>query len=223
MPVGHPAAEKRRLVGVCKKVDGRRFRVLNRRYKHLGQHKRRLLLTNLRRARWARTRHSLPQSQPSKHLNRCPRIIQWICGYLGIRVGEASHPGPGDKKRKATGDEAWTHDADSSLAQVILQVLQTHRGQADMGSSAAGPPANKKGKGGPAPVPSGESRLARILLQTLRAAITHKWTDEMVAQRLVNKITRHAPAGSIEPEKKTPNDAAPNLSKTKRLLGESCL
>ena len=37
---------------------------------------------------------------------------------------------------------------------------------------------------------------------------------------LVNKITRHAPAGSIEPEKKTPNDAAPNLSKTKRLLGE---
>ena len=71
-----------------------------------------------------------------------------------------------------------------------------------MGSSAAGPPANKKGKGGPAPVPSGESRLARILLQTLRAAITHKWTDEMVAQRLVNKITRHAPAGSIEPEKK---------------------
>jgi hypothetical protein len=89
-----------------------------------------------------------------------------------------------------------------------------------MGSSAAGPPANKKGKGGPAPVPSGESRLARILLQTLQAAITHKWTDEMVAQRLVNKITRHAPAGSIEPEKKTPNDAAPNLSKTKRLLGE---
>jgi len=42
----------------------------------------------------------------------------------------------------------------------------------------------------------------------------------MVAQRLVNKITRHAPAGSIEPEKKLSGDAASNLSKTKRLLGE---
>ena len=215
-----PQLKKRRLVGVCKKVGGRRFRVLYRRYRHLGQLKRRLLLTRLRRARWVRIRHSHIQSQPNKHLNTCPRVIQWICGYLGIRVGEASHPGPGDKKRKTTGDEAWTDESDSSLAQVILQVLQTHRGQAETRSSAAGPPANKKGKGGPAPVPRGESRLARILLQTLQAAITHKWTDEMVAQRLVNKITRHAPAGSIEPEKKLSGDAASNLSKTKRLLGE---
>ena len=217
----HPRIRKCRFIGVCKKVGGRRFRVIYRRYRHLGQIKRKLLLTRLRRARWARIHHySSNQSQSSNPMHRCPQTIQWICGFLGIRVGEARHPGPGDKKRKATGDEAWTDVTDGSLAQALLQVLQTHRGQADKVSVGAGPPASKKGKGGPTPVPRGESKLARVLLQTLQAAITNRWTGEMVAQRLVNKITRHVPAGSIAPDISTTNGVAPDLSNTKKLLGE---
>lgn len=59
-------------------------------------------------------------------------------------------------------------------------------------------PPNKKGKGGITPPrKSGGPPLARILLQTLQAAITQGCSDQEVATRMVNKITRHGP-GSDE-------------------------
>jgi len=48
--------------------------------------------------------------QKSKHLVKQPKplptvsqLIAWVCGLLGVRVGEASHPGPANigTKRKA--------------------------------------------------------------------------------------------------------------------------
>ena len=66
-------------------------------------------------------------------------------------------------------------------------VLQQYQGQQNTRPHQVGPPVNKKGKGGPTPMPTG-SRLARVLWQTLQAALSQGWTDQQVAQRLVTKI-----------------------------------
>ena len=87
-----------------------------------------------------------------------------VCGLLGVRVSEASHPGPANigTKRKAE-NELQSHDyADAGLATALLNVLQQHQGQQNTRPHQVGPPVNKKDKGGPTPVPTG-SRLARVL------------------------------------------------------------
>jgi hypothetical protein len=157
--------------------------------------------------------------QKSKHLVKQPKplpmvsqLIAWVCGLLGVRVGEASHPGPAKigTKRKAENEPQSHDDADAGLANALLNVLQQYQGEPNTRPYQVGPPVNKKGKGGPTPVPTG-SRLARVLRQTLQAALSQGWTDQQVAQRLVTKISRYVP------EKMTPNN---HLSNTKRLLGE---
>lgn len=56
------------------------------------------------------------------------QVVTWLCGWLGIRVGEASHPGPAGSrasKRKAeTPRPDENSSEDSKLAQALLQVLQ---------------------------------------------------------------------------------------------------
>lgn len=121
------------------------------------------------------------------------KVVSWLCGWLGVRVGEASHPGPPDgqqTKRKVDETDWSTHQQDSHLAQALLQVL--HSFQQDKKESRQEGNPYKKGKGGPNPKPAG-SKLARILLQTLQSALTQGWSDETVAQRLISKITRHGP------------------------------
>lgn len=75
----------------------------------------------------------------------------------------------------------------------MLQVLQDFQSSTKDVSQPAQPP-NKKRKGGISPPKkAGGSPLARILLQTLQAAITHHCSDQEVATRMINKITRHGP------------------------------
>jgi hypothetical protein len=66
------------------------------------------------------------------------------------------------------------------------------------------------------------SQLARVLWQTLQAALSQGWTDQQVAQRLINKINRHVPiqemnVGDSPSVQKEPNN---HLSNTKKVLGE---
>jgi len=110
-------------------------------------------------------------------------------------VGEASHPGPAGSrasKRKAeTQRPDESSSEDSKLAQALLQVLQDFQSSTKDVSQPPHPP-NKKGKGGiTTPRKPGGSPLARILLQTLQAAIAQGCSDQEVATRMVNKITRH--------------------------------
>ena len=123
--------------------------------------------------------------------------VTWLCGWLGIRVGEASHPGPAGSratKRKAETQRVVDNSSDDSkLAFALLKVLQDFQSSAKDGSEPA-QPSNKKGKGGTTPPrKTGGSPLARILLQTHQAAITHGCSDQEVATRMINEITRHGP------------------------------
>lgn len=89
------------------------------------------------------------------------RIVSWLCGWLGIRVGEATNPGP------------ETDPQDGQLAQALLKVLHefTHRTPKET-KQAVDP--GKKGKGGVRPKAARPSqpRLAHVLMQTLQAALT---------------------------------------------------
>ena len=70
-------------------------------------------------------------------------------------------------------------------------------------------------------MPTG-SRLARVLWQTLQAALSQGWTDQQVAQRLVTKINRYVPATHAEVADTPVEKIIPNshLSNTKNILGE---
>lgn len=75
----------------------------------------------------------------------------------------------------------------------MLQVLQDFQSST---KDVSQPAHNKKRKGGISPPKKvGGSLLARILLQTLQAAIAHHCycSDQEVATRMINKITRHGP------------------------------
>lgn len=207
--------------GPCRWIKGRRFRVKKKKYRLLGLQKRRTLLFQLRRERFTGRRVSTrPRQVQSSPFGK---VVSWLCGWLGIRVGEARHPGPrggNQTKRKADdADLADTHQ-DSHLAQALLQVLQNF--QQDKRVVRPGGNPQKKGKGGPAPKKGG-SRLAHILLQTLQSAVSQGWSDETVAQRMVNKITRHAPHENMFEESSGNSFVSPpenSLSDSKQSLGE---
>ena len=177
--------------GPCRWIAGRRFRFRPKRYRLLGLRKRRALLLKLRAERFGKKQ----TRTVTEHMKttQFDKVVSWLCGWLGVRVGEASHPGPPDgqqTKRKVDETDWSTHQQDSHLAQALLQVL--HSFQQDKKESRQEGNPYKKGKGGPNPKPAG-SKLARILLQTLQSALTQGWSDETVAQRLISKITRHGP------------------------------
>jgi hypothetical protein len=163
------------------------------------------------------------------------KIISWLVSWLGCRVGEASHPGPGRgsgggaraTKRKAETIESNEDRSDSGLAAALLEFVQQHQRRGPQTST--GPP-NKKGKGGPQPEKQAGSPLARILLQTLQAALRQGLPDDVVANRVINKITRHGPSESggdfdVKTQKTSfaqadTNSAKAPLSGTKQQLGE---
>ena len=208
-------------MSVCRRIGGRRYRVRALKYRFHGQRKRRLLLTGLHASRKARARQTKPATKcPAKPTLLC-QLITWTCGLLGVRVGEASHPGPGHSNKRKAQEEVLTDDSDVGLASALLDVLQKFQNGSNPQNVRSEPPANKKGKGGQIPAPKG-SKLARVLWQTLQAALTQGWTDQQVAQRLITKINKHVPTREGE----TPDAAPPatvangNLSNTKKILGE---
>jgi hypothetical protein len=124
-------------------------------------------------------------------------------------------------KRKAAAAELSEDQGDSLLAQSLLDVLQKFQHDRQAAVTPSNP--QKKGKGGPTPKPDG-SKLARILLQTIQSALTQGWSDEVVAQRLINKISRHAPP-MPEPQSESKDDPKGKStetawSSTKQQLGE---
>ena len=225
---------RRRFVGSCLHIKGRRYRVQHKRYRRLGQKKRAQLLKAVHTAHWcpnvtARTKTIAPR------LSFYQKIISWLVSWLGCRVGEASHPGPGRgsgggaraTKRKAETIESNEDRSDSGLAAALLEFVQQHQRRGPQTST--GPP-NKKGKGGPQPEKQAGSPLARILLQTLQAALRQGLPDDVVANRVINKITRHGPSESggdfdVKTQKTSfaqadTNSAKAPLSGTKQQLGE---
>ena len=203
-----------RYVGICRRAAGRRYRVKFKTYRFYGQRKRCQMLKRLHTSRATQAQklpHLVKQAKPLPMVSQLS-TWQWVCGLLGFRVGEASHRGPAKigTKRKAENEPQSHDDADAGLANALLNVLQQYQGEPNTRPYQVWPPVTKKGKGGPTPVPTG-SRLARVLRQTLQAALSQGWTDQQVAQRLATKISRYVP------EKMTPNN---HLSNMKRLLGE---
>ena len=67
--------------------------------------------------------HLVKQAKP---LPMVSQLITWVCGLLGVPVGEASHPGPAKirTKRKAENEPQSHDDADAGLANALLNVLQ---------------------------------------------------------------------------------------------------
>ena len=189
-----------RRVGKCLWIARKRCRVKRRRYRILGRHKRWRLLKRLAKARFEPTR--IRNITTQKPVSFWAKVVHWTCGYLGIRVGEAKHPGPdhtwNQNKRKASEANLQEPCSDSQLAQSLLAVLQDFqtKSRTQNKGNAQGPDpraqANKKGKGGPTPK-AAESKLARILMQTLQAALSNAWTDDEVSKRIISKITRHFP------------------------------
>lgn len=132
-------------------------------------------------------------------------------------------------KRKAVSVTASDHSADSGLAAALLEVLQTYQ-KGGPHQPHDGPPPSKKGKGGPKPKTSqtSGSPLARILIQTIQAALKQGVSDEVVASRVINKISRHGPDDTAEPraaESNGPRKGWSNLSRrlTNALLQTLCL
>ena len=180
--------QKCRSLGVCHRIAGRRYQVKVRKYRMKGKIKRWRVLLRLRQIRRILTRRNKTAAKSVKPSTNFSKLVKWVCGYLGVRVGEASHPGPAQgNKRKAESDPEYVKsNVDASLAHALLNVLQQFQGHSAMQPAQKSPPA-KKGKGGPTPVLQ-RSQLARVLGQTLQAALSQGWTDQQVAQRLINKI-----------------------------------
>ena len=137
------------------------------------------------------------------------RILSWLCGWLGIRVGEATNPGP------------KTNPQDGQLAQALLKVLHefTHRTPKET-KQAVDP--GKKGKGGMRPKAARPSqpRLAHVLMQTLQAALTAGWSDETLAHRLINKINRH---GSMDTSPNPLNTSDGSFSRSGQAMRKQAL
>ena len=225
---------RRRLLGRCRWVGGRRFLFKVRRYRILGRRTRNFLLHQLRRERLHVSRARVAHNVVHCRVTWWAQVVRWICGWLGCRVGEASHPGPGrgsdrdrPNKRKAVSVTASDHSADSGLAAALLEVLQTYQ-KGGPHQPHDEPPPSKKGKGGPKPKTSqtSGSPLARILIQTIQAALKQGVSDEVVASRVINKISRHGPDNTAElraAESNGPRKVegpSAQLSDTKRQLGE---
>ena len=182
-----------RVVGPCRWVARRRFRVKPLKHMRRGQIKRVCLLRALTHARFSRQQHVYKPKPVQGHMPWFTKVVNWVCGWLGIRVGEASHPGPGGSRATKRKAEAFNADeVDQGLAQALLQTLTSYQALPKHAQTVQ-PPPNKKGKGGPPPRQQG-SNLARILLQTLQSAMTQGLSDDVVATRVVNKLQRHAPA-----------------------------
>ena len=197
-----------RSFGPCKWRGGRRFSVKFKMYRFRGQLKRRRILHIIRLARSRRPVQNKKQQHAISSITWFSQVVRWVCGWLGIRVGEASHPGPaGSRTTKRKAEQEGDYHDDTNLAQTLLAVLQNYQGQQDTRVKQEGPP-NKKGKGGNPPQQRG-SKLARILLQTLQSALAQGWDDDTVATRLVNKIQRHTTSeGEVQRTVTAPRYAA---------------
>ncbi len=189
--------------GPCRWIGGRRYKKCKIQWQLLGKFKRLRMLRHQLTQRMSTCPRQVSGADLRQNDRAKPRqnplpfftqTVTWLCGWLGIRVGEASHPGPAGSrasKRKAETQRVVENSSeDSKLAQALLQVLQDFQSSTKEVSQPPQPP-NKKGKGGITPPRKpGGSPLARILLQTLQAAITQGCSDQEVATRMVNKITR---------------------------------
>eukprot|EP00435_Cladocopium_sp_Y103_P046793 s1103_g13.t1 len=99
--------------------------------------------------------------------------------YTACRIGEASNPGP-------------ECNSEQSLATSLLAVLEQFRSKQSDNKTTGEPQVKRK----PA--------LASILLQCLQAAVAQGWSDEQVADRMVEKIHKHVGA-SVENVNTTPD------------------
>jgi hypothetical protein len=59
-----------------------------------GKIKRWRLLLQLRQIRRMPTTRNKTAAKSVKPSTNFSKLVNWVCGYLGVRVGEASHPGP---------------------------------------------------------------------------------------------------------------------------------
>ena len=133
-------------MGICHRAAGRRYRVKFKTYRFYGQRKRCQMLKRLHTSRATQAQklpHLVKQAKP---LPMISQLSTWVCGLLGVRVGEASHPGPAKigTKRKAENEPQSHDDADAGLANALLNVLQQYQGEPNTRPYQVGPPVNKK-------------------------------------------------------------------------------
>lgn len=138
--------------------------------------------------------------QGSRDTSLLPTLARFLWDpWAGVRVGEASHPGPSgsratQKKRDYHSQVPASEDAE--LAKALLAVLHQHSDRQANDNDYVREPPRKKGKGGKTPTKPTGSGLAKSLIQMLESAMVNHWSDTEIIKRMTQKLNQ-----CVEPDK----------------------